>query len=771
MLLKSSFFALCAFAFLALPIAGKGRVAPYNLVWNSQSANSSESMPCGAGDIGLNVWVENGDVLFYIARSGTFDENNSMLKLGRVRLRLTPNPLNGNDFIQTLDLENGCVVINGGGTKIQLWVDVFNPVIHVEIEGGSKSQMQVFYENWRYEDHELQKNESFQNSYKWAPPAGLMTKKDVVDFENNKVVFYHHNQGETIFDVVVKQQKMESVKEQLYNPLKDLTFGGTMLGKNLKAGEVTTGKYLSTRYMSWELNSIKEDKEHRFQVQLHTGKYADVSDWKLTLEKQILKYEKTEKRALESTLEWWQQYWHRSFVVMDSTVADPSSKAWEIGRNYHLFRYMLACNAYGDYPTKFNGGLFTYDPQFVTESRPFSPDFRNWGGGTFTAQNQRLVYFPMLKSGDFDMLKPQIDFYVRLLKNAELRSEVYWQHEGASFTEQIENFGLPNPSEYNWTRPEDYDPGMQYNAWLEYQWDTALEICWMALLLHQYAGQDISEYIPLIESCLTFFDAHYQYLARERGARTFDENGHIVFYPGSSCETYKMAYNATSTIVALQKVTQGLLTLKDDYLDKGKREKWQQFLDRIPPISYREIEGKRMISPAKSWERINNTEAPQLYPVYPWGTYGVGKPDIETALNTYWYDPDVQKFKNHRSWKQYNIFAARLGLSEEAKEQSILKLQDSGRRFPAFWGPGFDWVPDHNWGGSGMIGLQEMLLQTNGDSIYVFPAWPIEWDVHFKLHAPGNTTVEAQMKNGVVEIMQVEPAERQKDIRIFNSNN
>ncbi|GAH13865.1 unnamed protein product, partial [marine sediment metagenome] len=56
-----------------------------NVVWSSQSKDSSESMPVGGGDIGLNVWVENNELLFYIARSGTFDENNEFLKLGRVR--------------------------------------------------------------------------------------------------------------------------------------------------------------------------------------------------------------------------------------------------------------------------------------------------------------------------------------------------------------------------------------------------------------------------------------------------------------------------------------------------------------------------------------------------------------------------------------------------------------------------------------------------------------------------------------------------------------
>ncbi|WP_051691581.1 hypothetical protein [Pedobacter borealis] len=109
---------------------------------------------------------------------------------------------------------------------------------------------------------------------------------------------------------------------------------------------------------------------------------------------------------------------------------------------------MLGCNAFGKYPTKFNGGLFTFDPQLTDTALKYTPDFRNWGGGTHTAQNQRLVYWPMLKSGDFEMMKPQFDFYLNLLKNAEIRTQSAWGHNGASFTEQLENFGLPNPAEY-----------------------------------------------------------------------------------------------------------------------------------------------------------------------------------------------------------------------------------------------------------------------------------------------------------------------------------
>jgi hypothetical protein len=369
---------------------------------------------------------------------------------------------------------------------------------------------------------------------------------------------------------------------------------------------------------------------------------------------------------------------------------------------------MLGCNAYGEYPTKFNGGLFTYDPALVDTSFSFTPDFRNWGGGIHTAQNQRLVYWPMIKNGDFELLKPQFDFYLRILRNAELRSKVYWNHEGACFTEQMENFGLPNMAEYAFKRPPDFDTGVEYNAWLEYLWDTVLEFCLMMLEEERYTQKDISSYIPFIESCLLFFDEHYQYLATHRGFKALDGEGHLILYPGSNAETYKMANNASSTIAALKTIGERLLQLPPQYLTTEKKKYLEGFLKRIPPIPFAEFNGHKTIAPAKTWERINNVEASQLYPVFPWGIYGIGKPDLEVAINTWKYDTNAIKFRSHVGWKQDNIFAARMGMTQEAATLTSLKLRNSGRKFPAFWGPGFDWTPDHNWGGSGMIGLQEI---------------------------------------------------------------
>lgn len=503
-----------------------------NVIWNTPSRNSSESMPCGGGDIGMNIWVEEGDILFYLSRSGTFDENNCQLKQGRFRIRLFPSPFkDAKDFRQELKLKDGYVEVSAGGTQIQLWADVYHPVVHVEITNAQPLRTEVSYENWRYKERMIRKGEGQQCSYKWAPPKGAVTTADFVSLSSkrklpgmtkkeNLLLFYHRNPEQTVFDIVVAQQGMENVKSQMMNPLKHLTFGGYLFGDNLEYTGTTDNIYAGTDYRAWNFRSSKVSRKEQFCIVLHTEQTATVEQWEQDLQINLQRIapqgkisSKIVSQDKKQTRLWWNAFWQRSFIEpIGDTENKNDSDIKEITRNYTLFRYMLGCNAYGSVPTKFNGGLFTFDPCHIDEKQAFTPDYRKWGGGTMTAQNQRLVYWPMLKSGDFDMMSSQFDFYNRMLKNAELRTQVYWQHNGACFCEQIENYGLPNPAEYGFKRPEWFDKGVEYNAWLEYEWDTILEFCQMILETKNYANADITPYLPLIESSLTFFDEHYRHV-------------------------------------------------------------------------------------------------------------------------------------------------------------------------------------------------------------------------------------------------------------------
>ena len=755
-------FLVCLFVIFSNYLSAQPKeLAAYNVVWTSGSKNSSESMPCGGGDIGLNVWVENGDVLFYLSRSGTFDENNQMLKLGRMRLKLSSNPFKGQDFRQELRLSEGGVRITGGDAELNLWVDVFNPVVHVDIKSRLATKLTAAYESWRFEDHLITGTEFRANSYRHKQPFDILTLKDDVSFQDNQIIFYHRNNPgkENIFDYTVKMEGMETVKNEMFDPVKNNTFGGLVRGKNMKPSGNDQGYYASTNFKSWKLESIKESRIFQLEIGLHVAQSPSLEDWKNDLQNVMRKSVSEQKTALVKTRNWWKDFWNRSYIFIDGSDST-------ISRNYQLFRYQLGCNAYGKWPTKFNGGLFTFDPEYVDKNYSYSPDFRLWGGGAMTAQNQRLVYFPMLKSGDFDMLKSQFDFYLNALHNAELRSKIYWNHNGASFTEQIENFGLPNISEYIIKRPPGYDAGMEYNPWLEYLWETVFEFCLMMLETERYEGRDIRLYIPFIESCLTFYDEHYQQLALKFGTKAFDENGHYILYPSTAAETFKMTYNSTTVISALKITLERLLALPDGYLDQKQKERWAAMLSRIPPIPFQQFGGHKTLAPAVVWSRVQNSETPQLYPVFPWGIYGVGKPDLDVAINTYKFDPHAVKFRSHIGWRQYSIFAARLGLTDEAVDLTREKFKDSKHRFPTFWGPGFDWTPDHNWGGSAMIGLQEMIMQVDDKKIYLLPAWPKHWNGKFKLHAPYQTTIQAEIKDGEISKLIVFPENRRADVVI-----
>jgi hypothetical protein len=248
-----------------------------------------------------------------------------------------------------------------------------------------------------------------------------------------------------------------------------------------------------------------------------------------------------------------------------------------------------------------------------------------------------------------------------------------------------------------------------------------------------------------------------------RNGNQVDENGKLVIYPSTACESYRGAKNPTDVIAGLQACLTSILELDEKYISSEKKKNYREFLNRLPGYAFGEVDGLSVIKPAESWIRESNQELPQFYPLFPFNRFKLGDGEIQSFKNAYEKAPAFRKGKV-QSWHQDGIQFARMGMAAEAADYNTRKLQDSERRFPTFWGPGHDWVPDHNWGGSGMIGLQEMLMQTIGNQIVLFPAWPKEWDVDFKLHAPGNTLVECSFKDGKIIKLKVLPESRLKDV-------
>jgi len=743
-------------------------LASYNVVWTSQSKNASESMPVGGCDVGCNVWIENGSVYFYFGRSNSFDENNALLKSGRVKLDFTPNPFV--NIREELKLENGMIELKGSNgdlnAQAKIWVEVDSPNIHVELTSNRNISAKAEYQYWRFEKKPIVTT-WVAPSFIDYPGKDIFWYPDTVKTDENRVMFYHqNNNADLVIDKEIIQQDLLRLKDSLWNPLKDFVFGGTMQGENLEVSGKSSGNYLGTNYQSICLKSKKPSTKFCLDIQLHSGYFRENKAFEKSLNSQLLPENASLKSRFQSHQNWWKAFWNRSFISVNPDQPNSRDSVWQVGRNYNIFRYQLACNAKGEYPTKFNGGLFTFDPVLIDKNfDQDNPDFRAWGGGVMTAQNQRLLYWPLLKTGDFSTMPQQFDFYRRALKNAELRTKDYWGHEGCCFTDQMNQAGIVCGREFGWNRPKDYERGLQYSPYHEYYFTSQLEFSFMILEYYRFSGKDISLYMPFVKSAVRFFDQHYRFRAKQNFGKEFSDDGKYILYPCMALESYTgHVKNPSDVIAALTVLTRELQSLPEKYVSADEKAGYAAMASRLPEMPSREMKGHTTIAPAEKWDKIINVEIPQLYPVFPWGLFGVGKPNLQLAIDTWRFGVDNANQKDYVSWHQDAIFCARMGLTDEAASITIKKLRDSNRRFPTFWGPGHDWVPDHNWGGSGMIGLQEMLMQTTDDKIILFPAWPKSWDVSFKLYAPKNTTVECIYQNGKVTSMKITPENRRKDL-------
>ena len=108
----------------------------------------------------------------------------------------------------------------------------------------------------------------------------IYIKKMQIDFNSfGGVLFYHNNARNNVFDTTVTQQGMDAVKEQLYNPLKNLAFGGMLIGKNfIPAGNIE-GVYVNTDFKGWKLKTNQQQNSIHLKLYLNTEQVKDYHDW------------------------------------------------------------------------------------------------------------------------------------------------------------------------------------------------------------------------------------------------------------------------------------------------------------------------------------------------------------------------------------------------------------------------------------------------------------------------------------------------------------
>lgn len=445
-----------------------------------------------------------------------------------------------------------------------------------------------------------------------------------------------------------------------------------------------------------------------------------------------------------------QALYHNGKQVAEQTVSTEND-AFVVSRAYALQRFITACAGRGRYPIKFNGTIFTVP----NSGSPGDADYRRWGPG-YWWQNTRLPYISMCASGDFEMMRPMFRMYAgEIFDLCKYRTNHYFGFDGAYYPECVYFWGACFTESYGWTPASEREDKLQASGWHKWEWVCGPELVCLMLDHYEHTGDEEllrEKTLPVAKAVARFFEGFYKTNA----------DGKLVMHPSQAVETWWDCTNPMPEVAGLRAMSRRILELPEDILDQREVSYWQALKQELPEIPTCERSGLRMLAPAEEFDNKRNSENPELYAVYPFRQIAIGKPDIELGLNAL----EHRWNKGASGWRQDDIFMAYLGLTDQARTNLSSRARNyhKGSRFPAFWGPNYDWVPDQDHGGVLMKAFQSMLMQTDGRSIHLLPAWPKDWDVDFKLHAPYRTVIEGEYRDGELKRLEVTPESRRKDI-------
>lgn len=730
--------------------------APASIAWHQLGSNENDSMPLGNGNIAANAWTEkNGDLVLLLAKADAWAETGNILKLGRVRIKLSPGIFTDSiGFTQTLQLQNGSLQIKRGNNTISVWIDANHPVVHVEARLTKPGKLSAGLEQWR----KTQPVAAFVKDTGFASVMnGLYQPKLKPDVafpvQNNRITWCHYN-ADSYYPYLMRQEHLENLLGKYPDPLYQRCFGALMTGPGLVKQDENT------------IASAKPGQSLRLDiVVLSDTESPSPADWYKHINTLADGLTKTDiNAARQAHNQWWAGFWNRSWIQVSG-----SDEALKVSQGYAVQRYMIATSSRGEIAVKFNGGLFTVGhdvPEGTKQDKDkHDADYRAWGE-SYWNQNNRLLYWPLIATGDTDLLKPWFNMYTKTLAFQKERNQFYYHHDGASYPETMQFWGMPRLGDFG----KDNPTVVIQSRWQRYHVQGTLEVIAQMLDQFDYYGDAAfarTSLVPFADAIVTYYDQHWPR----------DANGKIYLNPMQSLETYQLtAVNPTPDIAGLMSVLPRMLALPTDLTTPKQRANWAKTLrdlppipigktakGKLPPLAQGDPNGTPVILPALEYPKPGNSENPELYVTFPYRLYGVGKPDLDLVKNTY----AARRSPQNTCWGQDGTQAAIMGLTDEAKKAAIAEFTNYGdQRFQWFWKPAHDWIPDLDNGGSGMITLQNMMMQCDGKRIQLTPAWPVDWTADFKLNAPYNTIVEGHVNNGKVTNLQVTPASRAKDVVI-----
>ncbi|MBR8535851.1 glycoside hydrolase N-terminal domain-containing protein [Carboxylicivirga sediminis] len=712
------------------------------MVYKTPAYEGFEGFPLGNGDLGGMVWSNVNGLEIQINKNDLFDQPNKEAGAtlrGGARLSIDFGApvfdwLYLDDYDGRLSLQNADVSIKSitpfMESDIRTWVSANKNVWFVEVTADSKGSRET----------KLRTTLERYGSRAFPGWYGGYTGNTQIGIGNSKAI--------TIGNDIVLEECFDGL---------DFTVACRLIGAPVSAEKVSENRAELT-------TGLGGAHTVTIMIALVTSNESDAPTKeaiKLLDEAESVGVER-EKLAHH---DWWKSFWGKSFVKIDAGYLE---------NLYYLRRYLMGSSSRGKYPVVFNGGLWTWNH-----------DVRNWV--TPHHWNTQQQYWGLAPQNDCELMLPYLDTYYRIMPEAEKHAKMRGADNAILWSEAHDFFG----------RMTFWDRGDMIN-----NFTPASQIAGFFWEYFQYTCDTVfleKKAYPFLKKAAEFYVQTLQW----------DKSKNEFFIspsqPYESPRSNKLKNTITDRNMIISTMTACISSAKILERDNKKVKEWQHIIDHLWPIPFREEEGigeimqlgynqDGSVYPKKEdyGDWTNHFSANTLL-VFPTNIIGIdqkGSREYNAAANV---------VKSHSPSKNAispdPIVAARLGLGDVALERitnQVRRLQ----HFPQGLFYNIDhWyylslyadsvkTPDittqrdyiyderckyekgHPAKPFIQCGLEpmsictstinEMLLQSNGGKIRVFPAVPEGWNPAFKLRARGAFIVSSEMKEGVVKTVHIE---------------
>ncbi len=511
---------------------------------------------------------------------------------------------------------------------------------------------------------------------------------------------------------------------------------------------------------------------------------------------------------LASNKSWWHEYWSKAYIDLHSE----DGQADFVEMNYTYFLYLMGASSRGDYPPRFINFIWSttgdqahwgsqfwwwnqsachnpllptnrfelLDPLFNQYSKHYESYAKcarqQWGSkGIYIPES---TFFDGFESLPEDIAAEMQDLYL-VRKPWEERSERFMEYATPK---------LKHNSRWNWSGIGHYeqghwvivDKGKGPFGHVTHSLSATAKIAYLYWKRYEYTMDESwlrERAYPMIRGAVEFY-RNFPNLKK-------DEHGKYNIYHVNYDEEVWDVQNSIEEMAAMHGITPLLIRASEILdLDKDMRPVWKEFLDNLAELPTNKLASDSLAMEPDFWicgippAREGNAEAANLEPAIFYDLLTAATKDkamIRTGNNTYtkFYPQGVSDQSVPWGSDRSPVAAAHLGRGSDMKfllpNQIISPAAD--QYFTDSFEPGI--LPnritlqaqsaiDFERYGNNAHALHSALIQSAPPApgedpvIYVFPAWPVEWDAAFTLAARGAFLVSTSMKKGKIGFVKIE---------------